>query len=136
MNAPASQLGGRMPETKEPTISKDEMYKSISSNPTFYSLSDPIIHAIAELCKVVEIPGNFVVFREGDPGDSFYLILEGHVQILRVNKGEELVMAVLDPGEAFGEMALLVEAPRSATVRSADECRFLKIKSDNFFKLM
>lgn len=125
-----------MPETKDPSINKDEMCRFISSNPTFYSLSEPIISAIADLCKVVEIPENFVVFREGDPGDSFYMILEGHVEVLRVDNNEEFVMAVLDPGEAFGEMALLVEAPRSATIRSTDECRFLKIKSDDFARLM
>ncbi|MHB2021141.1 MAG: HD domain-containing phosphohydrolase [Candidatus Xenobia bacterium] len=121
---------------KEPTISKDEMRKAIATNPSFYSLSENIITAIADLARVVECPGNNIVFREGDPGDSFYLILDGHVEVLRHNKGEELVMSVLDPGDVFGEVALLVEAPRSASIRSADDCRFLKIKSEDFFKLM
>jgi anti-sigma-K factor RskA len=44
-------------------------------------------------------------------------------------------MAEQEPGDAFGEMALLVEAPRSATIRCVDECRFLRIRSENFFGL-
>ena len=85
---------------------------------------------------MVDVPENHVVFREGDPGDSFYLMLEGHVEVLRTELNQEYVMAVLDPGEAFGEMALLVEAPRSATIRSTDDCRLLQIKSEDFARLM
>jgi len=54
-----------------------------------------------------------VIFREGDPGTIFYAILAGEVQIRREASGK--VLAVLKPGEVFGEMAVLDNYPRSAT---------------------
>src|SRR6187431_962498 len=56
------------------------------------------------------------IFSEGEPGDKFYLIVEGAVRISRIvpGMGEE-ALAVLRPGNYFGEMSLIDDAPRSAT---------------------
>ena len=60
--------------------------------------------------------GGAIVFKEGEPGDKFYLIVEGAVRISRIvpGMGEE-ALAVLRPGAYFGEMSLIDDAPRSAT---------------------
>ncbi|MGH7284958.1 MAG: cyclic nucleotide-binding domain-containing protein, partial [Polyangiaceae bacterium] len=77
------------------------------------------------------------IFSEGEPGDKFYLIVEGAVRISRIvpGMGEE-ALAVLGPGEVFGEMALLDESPRSADARAHERCRLLVITKDAFDDLL
>lgn len=72
-----------------------------------------------------------IIFREGDPGGALYLILEGKVRISRevAGMGEE-ALAVLGPGDAFGEMALIDDFPRSADARVHDRCRLLVISKE------
>lgn len=77
------------------------------------------------------------IFQHGDAGDKLYVIVEGKVRISREvpGMGEE-ALAVLGPGQAFGEMALLDEAPRSADARVHDRCRLLAIPKDGFDDLL
>jgi len=71
---------------------------------------------------------NATIFSEGSPGDKFYLIVEGAVRISRVvpGMGEE-ALAVLRPGNYFGEMSLIDDAPRSATAMCHERCRLFVI---------
>jgi CRP/FNR family cyclic AMP-dependent transcriptional regulator len=68
------------------------------------------------------------VFDEGSPGDKFYLIIEGAVRISRMvpGMGEEN-LAVLRPGNYFGEMSLIDDAPRSATAVCHEKCRLFVV---------
>jgi CRP/FNR family cyclic AMP-dependent transcriptional regulator len=77
------------------------------------------------------------IFQYGDPGDKLFIILEGKVRISRevAGMGEE-ALAVLGPGQVFGEMALLDEAPRSADARAHERCRLLVITKDAFEDLL
>lgn len=77
------------------------------------------------------------IFQHGDAGDKLYLILEGKVRISREvpGMGEE-ALAVLGPGQVFGEMALLDESPRSADARVHERCRVLTIPKDGFDDLL
>jgi NADH dehydrogenase len=62
-------------------------------------------------------PGD-VIFRQGDLGSSFFAIESGEVDVLREDAGVKRSIALLGPGDFFGEMALVLEAPRNATVRA------------------
>jgi CRP/FNR family transcriptional regulator, cyclic AMP receptor protein len=77
------------------------------------------------------------IFQHGDAGDKLYLILEGRVRISREvpGMGEE-ALAVLGPGQVFGEMALLDESPRSADARVHERCRVLAVPKDGFDDLL
>ncbi|MEO6773884.1 MAG: cyclic nucleotide-binding domain-containing protein [Kofleriaceae bacterium] len=68
------------------------------------------------------------IFSEGEPGDKFYLIVEGAVRISRIvpGMGEE-ALAVLRPGAYFGEMSLIDDAPRSATAMCHEKCRLFVV---------
>ena len=59
------------------------------------------------------------IFRIGDHGRNAYMIERGEVQISNIQDGQEVVIATLGAGEIFGEMSMIDEAPRSATVRAA-----------------
>lgn len=59
-----------------------------------------------------------VVFRQGDAGNEMYIINEGAIRIFRAKRGREIELATLRAGEQFGELALLLDEPRSASARA------------------
>jgi CRP-like cAMP-binding protein len=73
-----------------------------------------------------------LIFCEYEPGDSFYLIQEGRVQISKILGDIEKTIDILQPGEIFGEMAILEEAPRSANAMALDPVRALEFNRENF----
>ena len=77
-------------------------------------------------------PAGTVLFREGEPGHDMYVIQAGRVELLRKVKDRESVLAVLPPGEFFGEMAILNNRPRSATAIVVEDARLLVIGPRTF----
>jgi CRP-like cAMP-binding protein len=77
-----------------------------------------------------------IIFCEYEPGDSFYLIQEGRVQISKILGEIEKTIDILRPGEIFGEMAILEEAPRSANAIALDRVKALEFNRENFEILM
>lgn len=72
------------------------------------------------------------IFCEYEPGDSFYLIKSGRVQIVKIMGDIEKILDILHPGEIFGEMAILEEAPRSASAIAADKIEVFEFNRKNF----
>lgn len=105
--------------------------------PFFDGLTGEALALIAEVTREEAHPLGARIFQYGDPGDRLYIILDGKVRISRnvAGMGEE-ALAVLGPGEVFGEMALLDEAPRSADARAHERCRLLVITKDDFDDLL
>ena len=77
-----------------------------------------------------------ILFCEYEPGDAFYLIQEGRVRISKIIGGIEKTIDILQPGEVFGEMAILEEAPRSANATAVDKVKALEFNKANFEILM
>lgn len=75
---------------------------------------------------------NDMIFCEYEPGDAFYLIQEGRVRISKVIGDIEKTLDVLQPGEVFGEMAILEGAPRSASAFAVDKVKALQFNKENF----
>jgi len=76
-------------------------------------------------------PDNTMLFCESEPGDELFIIQDGRVKITKVME-EEILLAVLKPGDIFGEMALLDNKPRSASAISYGEVSVLAINKSNF----
>ena len=77
-----------------------------------------------------------IIFRQGEIGDRVYVIIEGEVEVVREERDKKaMVLARLGPEEYFGEMALLRNTPRSATVRAFTEVRTLTIHQTHFAEL-
>ena len=77
-----------------------------------------------------------IIFCEFEPGDAFYLIQSGKVKIVKIVGELEKTLDILNPGEFFGEMALLEEAPRSATTMALTDVKLLEFNRANFEVLM
>ncbi len=77
-----------------------------------------------------------IIFCEYEPGDTFYLIQSGSVAIMRILGNIEKTIDILYPGEVFGEMAILEEAPRSATAIAHEKVKALEFNRENFEVLM
>ncbi|HUG83633.1 MAG TPA: cyclic nucleotide-binding domain-containing protein [Euzebya sp.] len=73
-----------------------------------------------------------VIVRQGMPADKFFIIVRGQVDVLHSDAGEERTLNTLGPGQFFGEVAILRDTPRTATVRAADATTVLTMDRDTF----
>jgi nitroimidazol reductase NimA-like FMN-containing flavoprotein (pyridoxamine 5'-phosphate oxidase superfamily) len=80
-------------------------------------------------------PGD-VIIRQGDPADKFFIIVDGKVEVLREDGGETRKLAELAPGEFFGEIALMRDLSRTATVRALEPTTLLAMERDAFRTLI
>lgn len=93
-------------------------------------LNDEQLSAFLNYIEVVECPISGTLFREGQPGDSMFLILEGQMRVYTKTKGGEIIfLRMLEAGDAFGEVALLNQIPRSASVEAVKSSILIKISS-------
>ncbi len=84
----------------------------------------------------VQFADGDMVFSEFEQGNSFYFIHSGQVRIAKVIEGQEKNLAILNPGEIFGEMAILEDAPRSASAIADGDATLLEFNKQNFDILM
>lgn len=105
--------------------------------PLFEGLSHKDLEKVAKLVRGRTIRPGELLFKEGDPGDKFYIIQSGAIEILKEKAGSEPDrLAMKRAGDAFGEMALLTDAPRSATVRAVEPSNLLVVSRDQFEQLL
>lgn len=101
--------------------------------PLLVELSDEELTRLANVMKERRTPkGSYIVYVE-DPGPSMMFIAEGKVKInLISNDGKEVVLATLEEGDFFGEIAVLTGEDRSANVVALSDCRLFVLSSDDF----
>ena len=104
----------------------------ISNVPIFHELPEEYLERIASATQPVSFDRGEIIVEIGDPGRSLYIIVEGTVQVLYPARSAEFELARLEAGDFFGEMALLNDKPRSATVRAVDPVRALVLDKDDF----
>jgi CRP-like cAMP-binding protein len=100
-------------------------------------LNDEQLAAFLVYVEVVTCGFSETLFREGQPGDSMFMILEGQMRVYTKTKGGEILfLRMLNAGDAFGEVALLNESPRSASVEAVRESVLIKMTSASLQKLV
>jgi CRP-like cAMP-binding protein len=127
-----------IPSKVEPTEEQLTQRESqLSRVPFFDGLTREALALIAKVTAEEVHATGTRIFQYGDAGDKLFIILEGKVRISRdlAGMGEE-ALAVLGPGEVFGEMSLIDEAPRSADARVHEGCRLLVITKEDFDDLL
>ena len=76
------------------------------------------------------------LFRAGEPSDCAYVIMEGEVEVMADTEAGEVVAVILSKNELFGEMGVLSNAPRSASIRAKGDVKALRITDEAFLKLL
>jgi CRP-like cAMP-binding protein len=103
----------------------------------FRGLPNEILTAVAQKASLRQLAEGDVLMRRGEAGDSLFMINDGWFKIVTQDaQGGELIINKTGPGETIGEMALLDEAPRSATVVALSEAKVLELKKDAFQEIL
>lgn len=123
-------------ETK-PIIEEEEMIKILSRIDFLQDLNDKEIKDLASRVKLLKYAPGEEIIRQGEEGDSFYIIKSGKVQVSVQNEqGETFLDKELQTGNFFGEISVLTGEPRSATVRAISEVDILMLNTDDFNHLL
>ena len=105
--------------------------------PIFASLSEDKLAAVAEVAALRRVPRHGVVVSAGDCIDSLYLILSGGLKVVMGDQeGREVILSMLGPGDFFGEMGVIDDHPRSATVQATAESSLVVIAQAEFQRCM
>ncbi|MCB9669346.1 MAG: cyclic nucleotide-binding domain-containing protein [Alphaproteobacteria bacterium] len=95
------------------------MITFLLDTPMFGDLDASELSQIVHVMQVRTLPAGAQVFREGEPGDAWYVVFDGEVEVLKAGRGgSDRRVTTLGPRACFGEMAILDGSPRSATVRT------------------
>ncbi len=113
---------------------EESEYDLLLKIPLFSGLSKREINIIQKYLHFREYKTDELIIEEGKPGVGMYIILEGKVQIFF--KKSEKPLAVLGRGDFFGEMALLQEAPRSASAKALDKTKMYGLFQPDLFGLI
>ena len=105
--------------------------------PLFSEMDEQEVAGIRSIMDVMKFKSGQVIIREGTLGDLFYVITEGHAEvIIRDANGSDVVLHEAGPGDFFGELSMLTSEPRSARVRAVDQLTTLVLERDEFFKFL
>jgi CRP/FNR family transcriptional regulator, cyclic AMP receptor protein len=100
--------------------------------PLFSGFNEDELRRVAELSRIFEAPVGTVITQIGEPGDSFFVIIDGMVAVRTpVGAGSQL-----RPGDFFGEMSLVDGEPRSATIVATTDLRLLIVDRFHFWRLL
>jgi len=113
-------------------VEKISLLKSI---PLFSGLGDAELSALFDHASVRSFPKNSVIINDGDESDSLYVIASGKVKIfLMDDKGKEIILNFQSAGEYFGELSLLDQICRSASVITLEPCQCIVITKAAFMR--
>ena len=115
-----------------PTLERTDAVPALRGVPLFAGLTPQQLRRVAEVGRVKLFAAGAAIVRLGEPGDTFYVILDGHALVVR-ETGRPLK---LHAGDFFGELALIENAPRSADVIATDNVTALTIGHTAFAKLL
>ena len=110
--------------------------ESLRNVPMFAKLDPSKLKLLAFTSQQLHFEDGEVLFRLGDRADCAYVIISGKVEIVAETESGEIVAGTLGKNELVGEMAILTNSPRSATIRARGELLALRIGEDMFLKLL
>lgn len=104
--------------------------------PLFAELPDGIFAEVSRGSTEIEVPKGEAIIREGDPAHTAYVVIEGELEVTKLSEGRQVVLNRVGPGEVQGEIALIEDAPRGATVTTLSPARLLEIDAAAFRALL
>jgi signal transduction histidine kinase len=130
MAEPSSSTSSR------PTLESNAGRELVRRLPLFAELPEADIDRLYAAARLESVAAGATVIREGEPGDELFILVEGEVEVTRREGARAVVLATGSSGEVFGELALLENTPRSATVRTLRDSEFLVISRATFDELL
>jgi len=109
---------------------------SLRQIPLFKDLNDNYLNKIRAISSDVIFNTGQRIFNEGDIGYSLYIVYSGSVRVLKKSHTENEEVAILTPGNHFGEMALIDEGTRSATLEAIEPTKLIQIKREDLENLL
>lgn len=114
----------------------DNEVRSLQALPMFRGVDATKLKLLAFASERLSFAENDHFFRQGDPSDAAYVVLSGKVHVVLENDGACLKVADLPRGSVVGEMGILTDNPRSASIIAAEPTEALRIRKDVFFDLI
>ena len=115
----------------------EEMISQLKKTFLFRGLPDAILNEVAQRASIRTLAAGEVLMRQAEIGDSLFVINDGWFNIVTADsQGRERIINKTGPGETLGEMGLLDEAPRSATVVALTEAKVLELKKHDFQQIL
>jgi CRP/FNR family transcriptional regulator, cyclic AMP receptor protein len=105
--------------------------------PLFSEMDEQEVAGIRAIMQEMKFKPAQVIIHEGESGDLFYVITEGHAEVvIHDAAGAELLLHEAGPGDFFGELSMLTNEPRAARVRAIDHLTTLALERDDFFEFL
>lgn len=104
--------------------------------PMFAKLDPSKLKLLAFTSQLLTFEDEEILFEQGDPSDSTYLLMKGDMEVLAGSGDDTFVAGVLGPNDLVGEMGVLANAPRSATIRARGQAVALRIEAELFLDLL
>jgi CRP/FNR family cyclic AMP-dependent transcriptional regulator len=109
----------------------------LKSVPLFASFPDEQLRMLVSVVTRRSAPRASVIMAAGDQIDSLYIVISGRLKVMMGDsEGKEVILSLIGPGEFFGEMGLIDDAPRSASVVTIEPCELLSISKRDFKKCL
>jgi uncharacterized protein YhbP (UPF0306 family) len=102
----------------------------------FRDLPEQEAESLAAQLQTLEVGAGDVIVRQGAPADKFFIIIDGEVEVIREDDGEARTLATLKPGQFFGEIAILRNTPRMATVKALTPTTLFAMERSDFQGLL
>jgi predicted acylesterase/phospholipase RssA/CRP-like cAMP-binding protein len=123
--------------SEEGRLERTNVLGLLASTGFFSVFDEATLKAVQSSLEPVQIPGGEILIRQGEPGDSLYILVHGRLQVtIRNDKGKEEVVGEVARGEIVGEMAVLTGEPRSATARAIRDSELVRFSKDAFERVI
>jgi len=117
------------------TLLKSEM-DLLRSVPIFAGIEPSRLKLIAFTADSIAYRAGQALVRQGQPGDAAYVLVEGKAEVSVETESGDYVVATLGPGDVVGEISILCDTPRTATVTASTDVSALRVRKDSFLQLL
>jgi CRP/FNR family transcriptional regulator, cyclic AMP receptor protein len=117
-------------------MSLKQEFELLRRVPLFAEIEPSRLKLLAFMSERVGYDAGKIVVRQGDAADAAYLIIDGHAEVIAETVSGPVILATLGPNETIGEMGILCNMPRNATVRARDRLIALRISKEPFMRMV
>lgn len=116
-------------------MSFEQELAALRASSVFRALPEADLKLLSALSEIRAYPGGEDIVTEGDFGDAAYVLLEGEADVFTSSRTDAVLINRIMPNELFGEIAILCDIPRTATVRAREAAKALRVSRETFTKI-